>query len=84
MSLNQSIIVFVDNSINRIFKTIETLKQTFQNIFVFNQEKEFFNFLEENKPDAIFLNLDMQPNDALILLKEIKNRFPNQTPFVII
>jgi PleD family two-component response regulator len=40
--------------------------------------------LKKNSPDIIFINLDLKPNDALIVLKDIKqfNKEPN--PYVII
>jgi DNA-binding response OmpR family regulator len=84
MSVSQPLIVFVDNSVNRIFKTIEVLKNTFKNIEVFSQEKDFLEYLEKNTPDVVFLNLDLQPNDAVTLLKEIKGRQPDNSPFTII
>lgn len=84
MSVNQCYIVFLDNAVNRIFKTIDTLKGTFQNIFVFNQEKELFDFLEENQVDVIFLNLDLVPNDAVILSREIIHKHLDSNPYVII
>lgn len=84
MSVNRPSIVFVDNAVNRIFKTIDTLKTSYENIFIFNQEKDFFDFLDENLADVIFLNLDLHPNDALILLKEIKQRKSESNPFIII
>lgn len=85
MSVNNFSIVFVDNSVSRIFKTLELLKSTFQNTIIFNQEKELFEYLEgNNAPDVIFLNLDLQPNDAVTLLKEIKNKSVASNPFVVI
>jgi DNA-binding response OmpR family regulator len=84
MSVSQPLIVFVDNSVNRIFKTIEALKNTFKNIEVFSQEKDFLEYLEKNTPDVVFLNLDLQPNDAVTLLKEIKGHHPDNSPFTII
>ena len=84
MGVGQPVIVFVDNSVNRIFKTIEVLKHTFKNIEVFNQEKEFLEYLETNIPDVVFLNLDLQPNDAVTLLKEIKGLQNENNSFIII
>ena len=77
-------IVFVDNSINQIFKTINHLKTKYENTDVFVQEKLFLEFFEENSPDIIFINLDLKPNDALFILKDIKqiNKEPN--PYVVI
>lgn len=84
MSVNQCQIVFLDNAVNRIFKTIDTLKQAYENISIFNQEKDFFEFLEENPVDIIFLNLDLSPNDAVILSKEILQKNLDSNPYVII
>jgi len=84
MSVNQCTIVFVDNSVNRIFKTIDTLKKSFLNIFIFNQEKDFFEFIEFNPVDVIFLNLDLVPNDAVILTKEVRQKTRETNPFIII
>jgi DNA-binding response OmpR family regulator len=84
MSVNRFSIIFVDNSINRIFKTIEVLKNSFEHVSIFNQEKDFFEFLDANRTDVIFLNLDLQPNDAVILCKEIRQRQLEVNPFIII
>ena len=84
MSVNSSSIVFVDNSINRIFKTIDVLRHSFRNIVIFNQEKDLFEFLEDNTADVIFMNLDLQPNDAVALTKEIRQRNMESNPFIII
>ena len=84
MSVNRSAIIFVDNSINGIFKTVESLKRSFETISIFNQEKDFFEFLETNRADVIFLNLDLQPNDAVALCKEIRQRHFESNPFIII
>jgi DNA-binding response OmpR family regulator len=84
MSVNQSQIVFLDNEVNRIFKTIDTLRHTYEHITIFNQEKDFFEFLEENQVDIIFLNLDLTPNDAVILSKEITQKNLESNPYIII
>jgi DNA-binding response OmpR family regulator len=84
MTTDRSSIIFVDNSINSIFKTVEVLKRTYDKITVFNQEKDFFEFIDESLADVIFLNLDLQPNDAVALCKEIKQRQLESNPFIII
>jgi len=84
MGEDQPLIIFVDNSVNRIFKTVETLKTRFKNIAVFSQEKEFLEHLDNAIPDVVFLNLDLQPNDAVTILKEINQRHYPSMPFVII
>lgn len=82
--MNSSCIIFLDNSINKIFKTIELLKKNYENLHVFNQEKDFFDHLEITEPEIILLNLDLQPNDGVAILKEIKNRKIKTEPYVII
>jgi len=84
MSENGPAIVFVDNSVNKIYKTIDALKTSFQNILIFNQEKDFLEFIEHNCADVVFLNLDLKPNDAVTLLKEIKQNKSECNPFTII
>lgn len=84
MSLNSFAIVFVDNSINGIFKTVEGLKRNFDNISIFNQEKDLFEFLDKSRADIILLNLDLQPNDAVVLCKEIRQRKFESNPYIVI
>ncbi len=84
MSVNLSYLVFVDNSVNRIFKTVESLKQSFPNISIFSQEQDFFNHIDSHQCDVILLNLDLQPNDGLAILKEIKQRELKSDPFILI
>jgi DNA-binding response OmpR family regulator len=84
MNSNNYSIVFFDNSINKIFKTIDLIKNTYTNVFICNQENEFFETLEKNDCDIIFLNLDLSPNDAVLITKEVKQRNFSSKPFVII
>jgi len=84
MSVNRSTIIFVDNAVNGIFKTIEVLKKSFETISIFNQEKDFLEFLATNRADVIFMNLDLQPNDAVVLCKEIRQRNMEVSPFIVI
>lgn len=84
MSDSGSSIIFLDNSIHRIFKTIEVLKGSFRNISIFNQEQDFFEFLEKNPADVVFLNLDLQPNDAVAICKEIRHKNSESNPFLVI
>ena len=84
MSVNSYSIVFFDNSINKIFKTIDLVKNNYPNVFICNQENEFYDVLENNECDIIFLNLDLDPNDAILITKEIKLRNLVSKPFIII
>src|SRR5205823_5523605 len=84
MSINPYEIVFFDNSINGIFKTIDLIKSNYSNVFICNQEVDFFETIDKNDIDIIFLNLDLAPNDAVLITKEIKLRNLNSKPYVVI
>jgi len=84
MRTNQYSIVFVDNVVNRVFKTLESLKKSYKDLHVFNQESEFLEYISTSSPDLILLNLDLQPNDAIVLSKEIRQRQLQTEPFIVI
>jgi len=84
MSENQAVIIFLDNSINKIFKVIESLRINFPNIIIFNQENEFLEYISGHPSDIIFLHLDLQPNDGVVLCKEIRQKEFESKPFVVI
>lgn len=85
MSLDNSFsIVFVDNYINRSFKTLDVLKTSYSGIRVFNDETEAIEFLESKPVDVIFLNLDLSPHDGVTFTKEIKQKSLASNPFIII
>ncbi len=77
-------IVFVDNSIHKLFKTIDVLKNNYQNTKVINNEVEATDFLETEVVDVLFLNLDLLPNDAVTYTKELKQKKLASEPFIII
>lgn len=84
MSIVEPRIVFVDNLINRIFKTVESLSQSYKNVTIYSTEQELMAALEIGAPDVIFMNLDLQPNDAVVLVREIRKKYPLTPPFLII
>lgn len=84
MSSNSYSIVFLDNAINHIFKTVDFIKNNYNNVFFFNHENEFFNFIDSTACDVIFLNLDLLPNDAIIITKEIALRNLIPKPYIIL
>lgn len=67
-----------------MFKTIESLRLYFESVVVFNSEDDFLEHLKHQSADIILLNLDLQPNDALAILKDVRNRKLEPAPFVII
>jgi DNA-binding response OmpR family regulator len=79
------VIIFVDNTINRIFKSIDLIRETFPGLQIFSTENEFTAAIDLGlEPDVILFNLDLFPNDAIHIMKEIRQRtFPSQ-PFIVI
>jgi DNA-binding response OmpR family regulator len=85
MSINNSFcILFIDNSVNQLFKTIDVLKTSYININVFNNELEATEYLENEIVDVVFINLDLSPNDAVTFTKELKQKKLASEPFIII
>jgi len=84
MPISEATIVFVDNAIHKIFKTVESLKEEYPRVVVFNSEQDFFDELVNVEPDIIFLNLDLQPNDGVALAKEIQLRKLASLPFIVL
>jgi DNA-binding response OmpR family regulator len=77
-------VVFLDNSISQIFRTIEDLKRSGINTFVFTNETDLLVFLDSETPDAIFMNLHLQPNDAVVLLNDLVQLKMQSRPYIII
>jgi two-component system alkaline phosphatase synthesis response regulator PhoP len=78
------IIVFIDNSMNRIFKSIEALKIVYKDIVAFNNEEQALEFISSHNIDLLFLNLDLLPDDAVTFTKEILQKKSDPHPFIII
>jgi len=77
-------IIFIDNSIHQIFKSLDVLRSDYSTIKVFNNEKEGLDFVYKHPTDIIFLNLDLLPNDALAVSKELIQNKLESKPFIII
>jgi len=84
MPANPAVIVFVDNSLQRIYKSVDALKDVYDKINVFNNEKEALEFIFSNPTDIVFLNLDLVPDDAVTVTKEILQKKMDPGPFIII
>lgn len=80
----KEIIVFIDNSLNRIFKSLDGLGSCFENIKAFTNEKEAIDYIYEKPTDVLFLNLDLAPLDAVSITKEIRLKKLKSNPFIII
>jgi two-component system alkaline phosphatase synthesis response regulator PhoP len=85
MSVNNSFsIVFVDNAINRLLKTLDALKNEYPGVIAFNNEQEATEHLILKSADVVFINLDLSPNDAVTFTKELKQTALASDPFIII
>lgn len=84
MHANAAEIVFIDNSINQIFKSLDGLKDTFSNIKAFNDEREAISYVDQKPVDLLFLNLDLLPNDAVSVTKEIRQKNLESNPFIVV
>ncbi|MCE3260019.1 MAG: two component transcriptional regulator, winged helix family [Bacteroidetes bacterium] len=84
MSTEQAVIVFIDNSIHKIFRTLDSFRSSFANIKAFTDEREALDFVYEKPTDLLFLNLDLLPHDAVSLTREIRQRKPESNPFIVI
>lgn len=84
MSARKELIVFVDNSVHRIYKSIDGLKASFENIQVFSSEKEALEYITAELTDLIFLNLDLTPQDAVSVTKELKQKKLQSNPFIVV
>ncbi|HQQ93755.1 MAG TPA: response regulator transcription factor [Bacteroidia bacterium] len=84
MNLSASTIIFLDNSVQNIFKTIDLLKQNYKNLQVFQHESELFEFLQNKTADVVFMNLDLQPNDGIAVMRELMSHSGKTKPYVVI
>lgn len=76
-------IAFVDHVVHGILKSFDVVRAEFPESHLFVHESELLEFMEEHQLDLVLMNLDLIPNDAIHLLKEIKSR-QNPGPFLVI
>ncbi|MGZ3921567.1 MAG: response regulator transcription factor [Bacteroidia bacterium] len=84
MRTNTAKIVFIDNSIHTIYKSLDGLKARFENVKAFNNEQEGIDYINHVWTDLIFLNLDLLPNDAVSVTKEIRHKHLESNPFIVV
>ena len=72
--MSDAAIVFLDNTIHKIFKTIEVLRELFPALQVFNNERDFLSYVDSHQPQVILMNLDIGPADGIQMVKELKTR----------
>ncbi len=84
MNPEEAQIVFLDQTAQKIAKTIGMLQAIYKNLNVFTDEAAFSNYLENQAPQIIFLNIDLQPNDGIAVLKEIRSISFKEIPYVVL
>jgi two-component system alkaline phosphatase synthesis response regulator PhoP len=77
-------IVFIDNTLQHILKSVDALKKIYQDTLVFNNEAEGLEYIFSHPTDVLLLNLDILPNDAVTLSKELIHRKPTHLPFIVV
>ena len=77
-------IVFIDNTLQHILKSVDALKKVYQHTIAFNNEAEGLEYVYSHPTDVLLLNLDMLPNDAVTLSKELIHKKPVHLPFIVV
>ncbi len=82
-TLNNTLL-FYDNQISSVFKTIDHLKKVFPNLTIVKNEEEYFHHLSSENFDVIVISLDVAPMDAIAITKETLAHCEGTKPFVVI
>lgn len=78
------LIVFIDNSLHTIFKSINALQIFYKGIKAFNNTEQALDFIYSNDTDILFINLDLIPNDSITIIKELLQKKLKSKPFIIL
>lgn len=84
MSVKPASIVFVDNSLNKVYKSIDALKERYENVKAYTIVSEALEQILDHAPDIVFLDLDIAPDDAVTFTKEIIAKSKDPKPFIVI
>lgn len=77
-------LLFYDNQISSVFKTVDHLKKVFPNLTIVKNEEEYFHHLSENHFDVIVMSLDVIPMDGIAITKETLSQTQGAKPFIVI
>jgi two-component system response regulator BaeR len=77
-------IAFLDNSVQHIFSSVEMVRGAYPNTQLFTHETELLESMRSVAYDLIVMNLDIAPNDAIQVLREMRTGSPQNQPFVVI
>ena len=81
---HEPIIVFIDNTLQHIFKSVDALKKIYHQTFAFNNQAEGLDYVQTHPTDILLVNLDLAPNDAVTLTKELIHSKPIHLPFIVV
>jgi len=84
MSLVATRIAIFDQSPLKMAKCLQRLSEVFQYVDYFESENKFFTNIALQEPQIILLNLDLQPNDGIAILKELRQKEFKEAPYIII
>ena len=84
MNLKQGNIVFVDNSLNKVYKSIDALKGKYESVKAYTVVSEALQQIIDHGTDIVFLDLDITPDDAVTFTKEILAKSESPKPFIVI
>lgn len=84
MSYPEARIVFLDQHLQKLSKTIDLLRTEYHHIRFYEKDSDLMNDLVVLRPEVIFLNLDLQPNDGIAVLKELRQQNLTEQPYVIL
>jgi DNA-binding response OmpR family regulator len=84
MQESRGTIVFIDNSVSRLIRSFDTIRNHHFDLKIFNDADEGVHFLQSEPVDILFLNLDLVPQDAVSFTKELRRLPLASQPFIVI
>jgi two-component system, OmpR family, alkaline phosphatase synthesis response regulator PhoP len=73
--MNEGTILFLDNSVSTIYRTVDAVKALFNQVLVFKDDAECNEFLKGASADAVLVNLDFFPKDGIQVIRDITQSF---------
>jgi DNA-binding response OmpR family regulator len=77
-------IAFLDNTVQHIFRSVEEVRSLFPHTELFTHENELFDHYRSTPADLVLMNLDLSPNDAIQVLKDMRATPSTVQPFIVI
>lgn len=75
-------ILFLDNLVAHIYKTVDYLKSKNYNVTVCQSVSDFYEKLNNTIPSVILIHLDLDGSDGITLMNELKASRPNAKWFI--